>query len=124
MRKLLADARRLFRLHPYFKYVALASLVLLVLVWALPLWKILPIIGNEPFLSLHYNVYFGVDYIGPWYHIFMLPVIGLVLFIINFIFEVVYFEREKILSYFFATSTVFVELILFVAMTLIVLLNI
>jgi len=37
-------------------------------------------------IILHYNVYFGVDMIGKRFQVFILPGVGLIIFIINFIF--------------------------------------
>jgi len=34
-------------------------------------------------LILHYNVYFGVDLIGAWWHVYALPLGGFLLFLLN-----------------------------------------
>ncbi|MBU1705572.1 hypothetical protein KKG19_02495, partial [Patescibacteria group bacterium] len=72
----------------------------------------------------HYNIYFGIDRFGPWYYIFVPAALGGTLLIINLIFQTAFFRRESVLSYFFAVATVFSEIMLFVAMIFIVLLNI
>ena len=102
----------------------MVSLILVFLTFLLPFWRILPNVQKGEFLPLHYNIYFGIDRFGPWYYIFMPAVLGLVLLIVNLMFQMAFFRREGILSYFFAIATIFSELILFVAMVFIVLLNI
>ena len=106
-----------------YRRTAVASGILLVLTIALPVWRILPMAGQKPFIPLHYNVYVGVDAFGPWYDIFVLPVLGAALLVVNLIFQAVFFERERVLSAFFAVATLVTELVLLVAMVLIVLLN-
>ena len=113
----------LMRSSAVFRWSAILSFVLVALTFAVPLWKILPLAEEQSFLPLHYNIYFGIDQFGPWYYVFFVPSLGLVLLIINLIFEVVFFRREEILSYFFAFATLFAELVLLVAVVLIVLLN-
>jgi len=114
---------KLMRSSVVFHWSAILSLITVVLTFLIPLWKILPLSEEQSFLPLHYNIYFGIDQFGPWYYVFFVPSLGLVLLIINLVFEVVFFRKEAILSYFFAFATLFAELILLVAVVLIVLLN-
>ena len=119
----LKSVKELFRTSPLYRRTAIASGVLLVFMIALPLWRILPLASEKPFIPLHYNVYMGVDAFGPWYDVFLLPILGLVLLLVNVAFQALFFQQEHVLSLFFATVTVATEAILFVAMVLIVLLN-
>ena len=49
--------------------------------WA-ALWIFIkPVDGN---IILHYNVYFGVDMMGNWKLVFIMPSVGLFLFFVNF----------------------------------------
>lgn len=114
----------LFRTSPLYRRTAVASGALLCLMLALPLWRILPLAGEKPFIPLHYNVYMGVDAFGPWYGIFVLPSLGAALFLVNLAFQAVFYRREHVLSVFFAVATLVTEAILLVAMVLIVLLNV
>ncbi|MFA6909244.1 MAG: hypothetical protein WC289_05195 [Patescibacteria group bacterium] len=34
-------------------------------------------------VPLHYNIYFGIDLIGAWWHIFLFPGIGLLILLLN-----------------------------------------
>jgi len=114
----------LLKHHRIYSWSTIVSLVLVILTFVLPVWRVLPLIENQNFLPLHYNIYFGIDRFGPWYYIFVPAALGGALLIINLIFQTAFFRRESVLSYFFAVATVFSEIVLFVAMIFIVLLNI
>lgn len=114
----------LLKHHKIYSWSTLVSLVLVILTFALPAWRVLPLVQEQDFLPLHYNIYFGIDRFGPWYYIFVPAALGGTLLIINLIFQTAFFRRESVLSYFFAIATVFSEIMLFVAMIFIVLLNI
>ncbi len=130
MRRIISKARKLnralidlFKNSRFYRGVTIVSAILVVLTLILPLWKIMPNLGDETFIPLHYNIYFGIDRFGPWYYIFILPALGFLMLLLNVIFEAVFVKREHILSIFFAVTTIAVEVILFVSMALIVLMN-
>lgn len=113
----------MLRTHPLFRFSFLTSLALLLLMTLLPLWKLSPDAGEQAQIPLHYNVVFGVDLIGPWYNIFVLPALGLILLFANTLFQRQLYQKERVLSYFFAVGTLLAEITLFVSVLLIVLLN-
>lgn len=102
----------------------LAALLLQGSLWFLIFFKIMPLANQLDFLSLHYNIYFGIDLIGSWYRIFYIPVAGLIFLIINFILIVLLYKKERFLSYFVAACSTLISLGLAVALLLITLLNI
>jgi len=122
-RKLRFATRDLFKNSKFYRWITIASAALVALTFALPVWRLLPVLGEEIYIPLHYNIYFGIDRFGPWYYIFILPALGFFLLILNIIFEAIFVKREHILSVFFAITTVVVEAILFGSMLLIVMLN-
>lgn len=124
LRRLRDDLIGLYRASSLYKWTTGLSVLFLALTLALPLWRLVPYLPEGQFIPLHYNIYFGVDRFGPWYHLFFLPALGAVLLIINIIFEALFFEREHVLSTFFAAATLFAEIVLFTAMVFIVLLNV
>jgi len=111
------DLKDLLKTSKLYRRTTIVSGVLLLMTLALPVWKILPISGDNPYIPLHYNVYMGIDESGPWQRVFVLPAV------VNSILQVVFYKREKVLSTFFAVATVATEAILLVSMVLIVLLN-
>ncbi|MBI4714255.1 hypothetical protein HY771_03680 [Candidatus Uhrbacteria bacterium] len=116
--------RELIKNNSFSRSTILLSFFLFIFTLALPIWRIVPFASTQPFIPLHYNVYFGVDRFGPWYAIFVLPILGFIFLILNVVLQVHFVLREKILTRFFAVSTVFIEMIFLVAMILIILLNI
>lgn len=105
-------------------WMFITSIFLWLVMFALLWWRIVPLSVENPFLPLHYNVYFGVDRFGPWYQVFSLPALGLLFLVVNVVMQTHFFRREKMLARFFAISSVFLEVVLLVATSLIVLLNI
>ena len=116
------DMRDMMRLRRFY-VSALIALFFLLLDLALPIWRIVPLGAARPFIPLHFNVYFGVDRLGPWKQIFTLPILGGVLFLFNLLLQTIVFKKEKLLAFLISAATVFLECIFFVAMVLIVLLN-
>lgn len=110
------------RPHPFERAVVIISLVLIALSILLPLWKLLPL-EDKSAIPLHYSVIFGVDLLGPWYQVFYLPALGALLLGANHAFGKMLSTNEKILSRFFQVATLICEVVLFVAVILIVLLN-
>ncbi|EKE15854.1 MAG: hypothetical protein ACD_11C00103G0056 [uncultured bacterium] len=65
--------------------------------WGLLLFFIRPV--DFP-LILHYNVYFGVDIIGDWRQIYLLPAIVTLIFIINTILGYFFYkQKERAVTY-------------------------
>lgn len=57
--------------------------VILIGLWGMSLWKFQP--REEP-IFFQYNVYFGVDWVGPWYLGYVIPVSAVVILVLNWIF--------------------------------------
>lgn len=64
----------------YFMYVWLAGFILNLANWIYIASNISP---SEQPIPLHYNIYFGIDLIGVWYNMFIIPLSGLVIIILN-----------------------------------------
>lgn len=94
------------------------------MLWLLIVIKLLPMVKEGSFLSLHYNIFFGIDLIGPWYSVFVIPLLSLIFLIINCVLLVLLYGREKFLSYFLAVTNALLSIGLLTALVLIVLLNI
>ena len=83
----------LVRQSKTFRITTVISFLFLLAMWFLPIWRIVPLAELKPFLPLHYNVYMGIDRFGPWYGAFVIPVLGTFLWIINSIFEALFFQK-------------------------------
>ncbi len=75
-------------------------------------------------IILHYNVYFGVDSIGDYRQVYVLPFIGLILWGINFMLSLYFYQqKERIASYILLIAMLMVQLSLIVAATSVILIN-
>lgn len=110
-------AKRFFRITVGF------SLVFLFLSIILPIWQLLPEIKEQVAIPLHYNIHFGVDLYGVWWRVFTIPLIGFITLVLNYIVAGIMWSKEKVISYFLWTATAVSELVLLVAITFVVLLN-
>jgi DMSO reductase anchor subunit len=108
----------------FFRFVPIASLLLIIAEVALISWRVVPMIYGQTAVPLHYNIHFGVDTIGDWRRIFTVPVIGLLILLINTALARFFLKGERALSAMAAGATLFLEVILFVATIFIILLNI
>ena len=100
------------------------SFLLNLALWLIILLKLRPEIdAADQMIPLHYNIYFGIDYLGPWYYAFILPALGLFLLAINTFISFLIYIKEKILSYFLVGTAFFSQIILLGAGILVVLIN-
>lgn len=93
------------------------SFLLNLFIWLFLYFKIKP--SPNP-IFLHYNIYFGVDLIGPWWRIYLLPLTGILALFINFIISAIIYDKEKILSYFLMIIAGFLQVFLILSAIFIV----
>ena len=75
-------------------------------------------------IIIHYNVYFGVDMLGDWKNLFLMPAIGLFLFLVNLSLSVYFYQRkERIASYLLLIATLMIQLSLLVASVSVIIIN-
>ncbi len=109
---------RSFFHQAYFKSHIVVWLLILSLTANIIDWLILKIwIKPVDFsIILHYNVYFGVDQIGNYRQVYLLPIIGLLLFAINLVLSMFFYEQKKrIASYILLMAILMIQLSLIVA---------
>ena len=94
------------------------SLALNIAIWLVLAFSIN---SSSEIIPLHYNIYFGIDLIGAWYKVFIIPFLGLLIFFINFALS--YIIKVRLLDYFLVASSTFIQFILLVASIFVVLLN-
>jgi hypothetical protein len=63
--------------------------------WTYIIWSIHP--AGEQFF-LHYNIIFGVDLVGEWWKIMYLPLGGLLILAVNYIFAVLVYNSDRIIA--------------------------
>ncbi len=108
---------------PRVKWILGISIILLLITFAIPFWKLYPEIATKPAVPLHYNIHFGVDLFGAWWRVFMPSIAGLVIIIINTILAAVYCKKQKMLSYYALLATPVLMVFLILASLFITLLN-
>lgn len=82
-----------------------------------------PLVKDLSVIPLHYNIYFGIDLIGSPLRIFVLPLLGFLVGLLNFILAYIFYNRDKLLSYFLIISTILLEFFLVIASFFIILIN-
>ncbi|MEI9966315.1 MAG: hypothetical protein WDN67_01465 [Candidatus Moraniibacteriota bacterium] len=71
------------------------------------LWVIRP---REASIVLHYNIYFGVDLLGAWWHAYLLPGVATLLFFGHlFLARSFYRRHERIASYLLLLAMLFLS---------------
>lgn len=78
---------------------------------------------NRYLVVLHYNVDFGVNLIGSVKQVYVIPLIGLVVFIINFILSAFVSKQDKFFIHLLLGSAMLVNLFLLTAIASIYLVN-
>jgi hypothetical protein len=85
-------------------------------------WQILLLLGSfivlgyfvraqQSVVIIHYNVYFGIDLIGVWWQIFIIPTIGLLFTLINTTLAYFLYEhKERIAAYTLLLTSLFLGL--------------
>ncbi|MFA5358905.1 MAG: hypothetical protein WC310_03745 [Patescibacteria group bacterium] len=74
-------------------------------------------------IILHYNIYFGIDLLGSWYNLYIMPAVGSFLLLTNFCLLFFVYKREQILGYFLGAVSILVELLLLIGGSLLLWLN-
>jgi len=117
--------------HPYredlvVKITFILSLLINASIWGALYFKLYPFsyMSESGQISLHYNFYFGIDSIGPWYMAFIIPLLGFFIIIFNNILGYIFYLQEKVLSYFLVVAHSLIQVILFLAALFVILLNI
>lgn len=100
-----------------------SSLLLNFFIWGFLYLKFSSLSGARDLLPLHYNIYFGIDFVGKWYKIFIMPTTGIFFIIINFFVADIIYLRDKAISYFLTGASLFIQVMLVLAAMAIVSIN-
>jgi len=91
--------------------------------WFLLYLKIAQGAGPEQLVFLHYNIYFGIDWSGVYWKIFVIPFIGILILAGNFFISFVIYRRERLASIFLASGTTLIQFFLLLATIAIIFIN-
>ncbi len=115
-----------FREDIWFKINLVISVLINVTLWGALYFKLYPFsyLTETNQIALHYNVYFGIDSVGPWYLALIIPLLGLFIIILNNLLAYIFYLQEKLISHFLIFSQTVLQVILFAAGIFVILLNI
>ncbi len=77
--------------------------------------RVTPIIYKKTAVPLHYNIHVGVDSVGPWWQIYTVPAIGLLVIVVNMLVAKYMWTRDPVLAYVSGAATMTLQIILLVA---------
>lgn len=89
--------------------------------WFFLAYKIKP--QADP-IYLHYTIYFGVDLIGQWFRLFIMPAVGTLVWLVNFVFAFFIYRKGVFISYLILWITFFLQFSLLFASYLIIRANV
>jgi hypothetical protein len=114
--------RQMFKLR-FFKVVIVVSGLLWLAAVLLPTIRVLPVIYGKTAVPLHYNIHVGVDTVAPWWRIYVVPALGLLIVFVNMFLARFMWPRDPVLAYVIGAATVLLQVVLMVAMVFIVYLS-
>ncbi|MEK7131265.1 MAG: hypothetical protein AAB797_00835 [Patescibacteria group bacterium] len=110
----------------YFRDLWISAPLLGVILIQIFLWVyLISSIGSDAGqIFLHYNIIFGVDLVGDWWKIYFIPLAGILVILLNYIFSDLLYSVDKFLSRLLSCWVLFFHLFLMIGAILLVRLNI
>ncbi len=96
------------------------ALLLNVATW---IWLAVSITPQENAIYLHYNILFGIDYIGEWWRVFGVPATGTAILLVNFLIGWFLFAKDKFVSLVVNSISLICQIFLLVMAGLLIFLN-
>lgn len=82
------------------------SILAMIATWLVFLFK--PI-ERDPLAVLHYNIYAGIDALGSWHWLYLIPLIVLFFSLLDFALAVLLWTRMRIMSYFLLVNILLIN---------------
>lgn len=98
------------------------AFTLLLLIWGEAIWA-LSVFRGASFLTLHYSIYFGADWLGGVYNFLVFPAIAMVVLIANLILANIIFDKKNILAFLLMASSSLALLFILVVQSLVLYIN-
>lgn len=77
------------------------SILFILVTWGLFLYKR---ITPDPLAVLHFNIYAGIDVLGSWHWLYIIPLIVLFVSLLDFVLSVLLWTKVRVMSYFLLTT--------------------
>jgi hypothetical protein len=74
-------------------------------------------------IILHYNVLFGIEFKGSVDQVFIIPLIGLIIFFLNAIITKLVYKREKFIAYLLLSVSLVSQIFVLIAIVAIIMIN-
>lgn len=71
-------------------------------------------------IPVHYNIYYGIDLLGPWWYPYALPAAGLAVFLVNALFSAILYAQQRLASYLLLLCGFVIQCLAFLAAYLII----
>lgn len=104
-----------FLLHYRIWFLWIVSVLFLSISFLLIYYKIKPQDNPDVPVALHYNVVVGVDLYGNGRNLFLIPLTGLIIFVLNVVVYRLLRRRQRLLAEFVVFATATVSFVLFAA---------
>ena len=117
---ILSFFRRPFFASPHYRYSFLAAAFVNIIDWIVVVIKI----HSQPKpMPLHFNSFYGIEFVGAAYYFLEIPLVGLITFLLNFFLAYKMFRRSAFLGAVMAYAAVLIQLIIFGSIVSIIVLN-
>jgi len=109
-------------LNPYWRQKEVVKVLFLSAVINLSMWAYLYAnrIESDYPIILHYNLFLGVDLLGEYGMMYMLPTIGVILFLLNSMLGQFFYKVERLASYILTFNILAIQSILMFSCYLII----
>ena len=104
-----------------YSLLALAAAILLNAITWLLVFVSFP--DRSDAMVLHYNIYFGIDLVGPWQQLLMIPISGTASIVVNTGLVLLFSKKAGLLSSVLEFSAVLIQVILLTAVLLLIPVN-
>ncbi|MFA5134051.1 MAG: hypothetical protein WC459_04580 [Patescibacteria group bacterium] len=106
----------------FYIYNFLVSFTLFLFIWGEAIWAMFVLRGVN-FLTLHYSIYFGVDWVGGIYNFLVFSGIATGVFVLNFCLANIFYGKKRILSQFLVVSAPLILLLILIGTSIILYIN-
>ena len=125
LRKFLLSGCKIIIAKPYWKDKQIMAVLFLSVLLNIFIWIFL--IQNQKEnvypIILHYNLFFGVDYLGNYEKVFLIPLSGLIIIIVNSVLGHLLYLKEKLAVYFLIFIVFIIQIFLLIDSYLIIKIN-
>ncbi|MFA6896680.1 MAG: hypothetical protein WCQ96_00100 [Patescibacteria group bacterium] len=126
LNKFLFSGIKITALNPYWRKREIAQTLFLSAIINLSMWVYLYAnrIESDYPVILHYNLFFGVDFLGDYGMVFLLPTVGAIIFLLNALLGQFFYKIERLASYILTLNILIVQAFLMLACYLIIRTNV